>query len=407
MKKKILVVSDNPLLPTGYSDQARNIWKRLAKIEEEYEVNYLSCNGIFVGKSCYVDFDSNKLYAGNKFRTEGLIKLLPTLGDVHGENSIPYYLNKICPDMLWCLQDTFMLYWMFNKPLNNPCKKLFYFPSDGEPMVEQGSEFLNRFFDYKVAMAQFGYNQVKAEYPTMKNLSYIPHGIDTAFYSPNSEQKRLITKQYWSQKLEVDLTKKFIVGAVFRNQSRKMPSEMAKVWGGFCKDKEDVFLILHTDLNDPSGNPGLVNLYKRYGCEGKYSGTGMWYGEGLSEEELRDLYNIFDVHFLTTSGEGFGIPTLQAASCGVPSVLTDFTTTRELVEGHGECIKLAATITGSYNVERGIVSIADAVEKLNKLYYDRKLLNKYKKDCREFALAYDWKELIPKWNKLINKAIME
>ncbi len=44
-----------------------------------------------------------------------------------------------------------------------------------------------------------------------------------------------------------------------------------------------------------------------------------------------------DIFLLTTSGEGFGIPTIEALACEVPCVITDFTTTYELLMDDGQC----------------------------------------------------------------------
>ena len=55
-------------------------------------------------------------------------------------------------------------------------------------------------------------------------------------------------------------------------------------------------------------------------------------GEAASEEEMAHLYNCMDVFVLPTAGEGFGIPTLEAMSCGVPICVTNYTTGWELVK---------------------------------------------------------------------------
>tara|TARA_R110000772_G_scaffold95780_4_gene194116 strand:- start:60 stop:680 length:621 start_codon:yes stop_codon:yes gene_type:complete len=54
--------------------------------------------------------------------------------------------------------------------------------------------------------------------------------------------------------------------------------------------------------------------------------------EALSEEGMANLYNCMDVFVLPTAGEGFGIPTLEAMSCGVPICVTNYTTSYELIK---------------------------------------------------------------------------
>lgn len=54
-------------------------------------------------------------------------------------------------------------------------------------------------------------------------------------------------------------------------------------------------------------------------------------GEHPDDDGMVDIYNMMDVHALPTGGEGFGIPTVEAMACGVPNVITNYTTGYELV----------------------------------------------------------------------------
>ena len=54
--------------------------------------------------------------------------------------------------------------------------------------------------------------------------------------------------------------------------------------------------------------------------------------EALDEKGMANLYNCMDVFVLPTGGEGFGIPTLEAMSCGVPICVTNYTTGYELIK---------------------------------------------------------------------------
>ena len=55
-------------------------------------------------------------------------------------------------------------------------------------------------------------------------------------------------------------------------------------------------------------------------------------GQAVSEKDMAQLYNCMDVFVLPTAGEGFGIPTLEAMSCGVPICATNYTTSWELIK---------------------------------------------------------------------------
>jgi glycosyltransferase involved in cell wall biosynthesis len=45
---------------------------------------------------------------------------------------------------------------------------------------------------------------------------------------------------------------------------------------------------------------------------------------------MGEFYNCMDVHLITTRGEGFGIPVLEAQACGVPVITGGWTACKEL-----------------------------------------------------------------------------
>jgi hypothetical protein len=45
---------------------------------------------------------------------------------------------------------------------------------------------------------------------------------------------------------------------------------------------------------------------------------------------MAQFYNCLDVHLITTRGEGFGIPVLEAQACGVPVITGGWTASKEL-----------------------------------------------------------------------------
>jgi glycosyltransferase involved in cell wall biosynthesis len=70
----------------------------------------------------------------------------------------------------------------------------------------------------------------------------------------------------------------------------------------------------------------------------------------LSDEELRNVYSRADVHCMPSTGEGFGIPVIEAASMGIPNVLSPIEVFRELM---GEDAVFATSL--------GAQEIADAL----------------------------------------------
>lgn len=293
--------------------------------------------------------------------------------------------------------NTFMVFpWFMNLSLR--CPSFFYYPSDGE-YFPKGCEAILKKVTLPIAMSKHGQAQTKKLFNI--NADYIPHGVDSNLFRP------LLNKAEARARFQIP-PNVFVVGANFRNQGRKFPARMIKVLAEFFKDKNDAIALFNTDPFDVAAPADLLNLIKRYKLEHKVRFTGMSCFKGLTTEDVVKFYNATDVHFLTTSGEGFGIPTIEAHACEVPSVITDYTTTKELVTDHnaGLPIKLNTEITGTWDVERGLCDIKDAVEQLNYMYYNRDERIKMGKNGRKSVLKYyTWDKVLPQWEKTIKKLL--
>jgi glycosyltransferase involved in cell wall biosynthesis len=51
----------------------------------------------------------------------------------------------------------------------------------------------------------------------------------------------------------------------------------------------------------------------------------------VSPRMMRDYYVMSDVHAITSGGEGFGIPMVEAMACGIPNVAPAYTTPKEFL----------------------------------------------------------------------------
>ena len=96
-------------------------------------------------------------------------------------------------------------------------------------------------------------------------------------------------------------------------------------------------------------------------------------------------------------------------ACEVPCVVTDYTTTQELLMDDGQCgipVPVCADLTGSWTVERGIMDIDKGAEALETLYNDKELRKQYGKTGREKVLKnYVWSVVGEQWDKLIERMV--
>lgn len=332
------------------------------------------------------------------------------------------HLKQTKSDIFFILLDTFMLHggngWFLNVD-TSPAQTIFWFPSDGGAGMPKDCERILKKVECPVAMAEFGKKQVKDYYGM--EVPHIPHGTDTKLFYKLPEIERLALKAKYN------LQDKFVIGVVARNQPRKFLDRTLKAMS-LIKDKiPNAILFLHLDPNDPAQVFPIYSLIQRYNLENRVVFSGMSAFSGIPRKEMVNIYNLFDCFFLSTSGEGFGIPIIEAMACEVPVVATSYTTTPELVEqtNAGFGIKLAGTektdmfdgqtmidydnkvvngtLTGSWEVERAFCDVHDACDKIVTLYQNPKLKEEMGKNGRKVVLEkYDFETVVgPEFEKLM------
>ena len=428
---KLLALSDSPLLNTGFSTIMMNICNRLADMG--YECWYLGqaiphAQPLLMQSSKNViknwEINNNVNIPDIQVPSVYLQDGTPFKFNLIGQGMEPYckdiiqpWIKRLQPDIYFTLLDTFMVYpWYLDMDFS-PAKTVFYYPSDGEPFLPGNvCDAILKKMTKSVAMSKFGYNQVKNRHRL--ETEYVPHAIDANMFSPMMQKDKEILRAQWG------LIGRWVMGCVSRNQPRKMLDRTLKAFAKFAQDKDDVVLMLHMDPFDRATAFDMNLLINELKIANKVIYTGVQYFLGFPYEKMREIYNLFDVFCLLTSGEGFGIPTIEAMACEVPVIITDYTTSYELIEENGRCGELVklqgtesvprdgqeiyTTVTGSWNIERGLADIIDAVNKLNKLYYDRDLCMTYGKTGRRKVLQYyTWDIVMKNWDSLFRKMLEE
>lgn len=422
-KKVITILSDSPTIPTGYSNQSSQLALYLTK--QGHTIHFLG-----------------NAYQGStieRFKVEGVDEYNIKL---YGMGTQPYFADKISQhlkdtksDYFIILLDTFMLMdgqnrlphgWFLNIDCS-PAQTIFWFPSDGGGGMPLGCENILKKVEIPVAMAKYGQKQVKDYYNI--NTLHIPHGTNPNMYYKLPDNERFELRK------KFNLHDKFVVGVVARNQPRKFLDRTIKTFRLMNKIKDkipNVVLFLHLDPADPAQIFNIRNLIARYNLENRVMFSGMNAFKGFPRSEMNNVYNLMDVFFLSTSGEGFGIPIIEAMSAEVPVVATNYTTTHELVvenqSGFGvelvgsdkvqvltpdgplsmdskeyDNLVSNGTITGSWEVERGLMDIDDAANKIIQLYENPNLRLQFGKNGRKSVLdKYDFEKVGEAFEKIIN-----
>ena len=81
---------------------------------------------------------------------------------------------------------------------------------------------------------------------------------------------------------------------------------------------DKAILIVHTDPNDPYGQP-IEHLMGHFGLD---KGQVLISRNKLDLENLAKMYNMADCTLNISDAEGFGLATLESLSCGTPIIAT-------------------------------------------------------------------------------------
>lgn len=158
----------------------------------------------------------------------------------------------------------------------------------------------------------------------------------------------------------------FIIGTVMRNQRRKLYPDLFeafKILLSNVKNPEKYFLYCHTSYPDlgwdipellqqynlsskvyftyicPETKKPFVSLFRGAVTQSAYTGK---FGSmlsnvknGLEYEDLSKIINMFDLYVQYANCEGFGLPQVEAAACGIPVMATDYSAMESVVRNLG------------------------------------------------------------------------
>jgi len=158
-----------------------------------------------------------------------------------------------------------------------------------------------------------------------------------------------------------------VIGTVMRNQRRKLYPDLFAAFREFLDRSENkkYYLYCHTSYPDlgwdipellqqyqlsshvlftyicPETKKPFVSTFKGAIAQSPY--TGKWGSRlsnvknGLSYEDLSKVVNCFDLYTQYANCEGFGLPQVEAAACGVPVCGTDYSAMESVLrklDGH-------------------------------------------------------------------------
>jgi glycosyltransferase involved in cell wall biosynthesis len=332
-------------------------------------------------------------------------QIYPSEGRLGGDALYPLLVRRR-PDVVVALADVWWLPYFTTPHIRRQMEMTgapwaLYFPIDGHTADERlPQSWIDLLAEVDIPIAMSRYGQAVARNCGI-SCDYIPHGVDLDVFTPPSDRV--------AAKRALGVEGRFVVLSDSRNQPRKMIPRLIDAFAAFAQDRADAILHLHTDPDDPFCRTILYSYDVRADIAERGLGDKVRFTPGMvmSAEggvplaELAALYQAADVHLLASSGEGFGLPTLQAAAAGAVPLAGDYSASAELVAGHGEAIAISDWTENEFGVRRGFIDTADAAARLAGLHGDRAMLAARSNASRAFAEPYGWERVLDQWEDLL------
>lgn len=266
------------------------------------------------------------------------------------------------PDIVFDIRD----YWMFSYQETSPLRKYYHWVvAPTIDSIPQKPEWLKTYENADVVLTHTDW---AADYLKSLNRPINVQGCVTDSVDPNVFKPVGHTKAYHKSKYGLP-PDSIIIGSVMRNQKRKLIPELFRslkvLLDEVGRDKK-IYLYLHTSFPEAQGwnipellqEFGVANhvLFTYYSPHkdaiiiSPYKGPKIRYPDdeseffcifpnvihGVSNKQLNEIYNCFDIYVQYAICEGLGIPQLEAASCGIPIFSVDYSGMEEItnkVEG--------------------------------------------------------------------------
>jgi glycosyltransferase involved in cell wall biosynthesis len=387
---KIIWNSSTPLGHSGYGNISKELVPRFKNAEHEIRI---AVKHWYYG---YHEWNGTDMFSG---------LFLGHVNDMLEQEDFDYIIS--CWDI-----------WSLHGKLHFPKNKwIAYVPIDTEWIAQRYKEVLlgldipgqvDRGPGQFIAMSKHGKRELEGM--GLESL-YAPIGVNTKIFKPNPEIRIKYRK---SLELTDD---NFFVGTVGLNYAddRKGFIPLLQAFKEFIKEHPEARLYIHTHAPGKTENSlnygqisDMLGLYDKV----LYANQANYDLGRMTEEQLSNLYNTFDVFCLPTKGEGFGMPILEAAACGIPTIMTDTTTGPEF---HAARITPWLISVDSVDDKKWMPNgtwrleprPSEILKALNCAYdfWKTSDYGQLKKRVREGALAYDWDVVWDKYWRPILKML--
>ena len=414
-KKKILIIADSPLVPTGVGTQTKYMIESLLKTGK---YKFLCLAGAvrhsdYSIKSVNYREDANTIDVSNQAWSEDdwLIKPVNGYGD---KNVIRSVMRDYKPDLLWFMTDPRFFIWLWE--MENEVRKnipmIYYHVWDNYPAPEFNKSFYES-NDLVCTISKVTDDIVKTVSPNVESIR-VPHAVNTNVFKKKSTEKEIEEVELYRKKIiGKDNTDKLIFFWNNRNARRKQSGTLIYWFKEFLDEvgEDKAILLMHTEPKDPNG-PNLIEITRSLGLD---ENQVLFSSVKLEQDKLSNVYNAVDCTINISDAEGFGLSTLESLACETPIIVNMTGGLQEQVTdgnqffGHG-IEPVSKTIVGSQDVPyifEDRISKKDFLDKMMKIYNlskeERQDLGR--KGRQHVMNNYSFEKYQQTWQKIIKDTI--
>ena len=300
-KKKILVLADHPMSPSGVGTQTKYFIEALLKTGRYKFV----CFGGAIEHANYQPMKTNEW-------GDDLI-IFPVKG--YGD---PHLLREAVwnerPAAVWIMTDPRFWGWLWEmeEEIRVHCPIVYYHVWDNYPYPTYNKKYY--LSNDAIATISKVTDDIVATVAPEVMRRHIPHAVPSAF-KPIPED----TRKKFRQDNFGDDEEKFVIFWNNRNARRKQSGSLI-FWFKEFLDKvghDKAMMIMHTNTKDPHGQD-LDAVIAEIGLD---KGQIKFSRQKMPAEHLAMIYSSVDVTVNISDAEGFGLATLESLACGTPVIV--------------------------------------------------------------------------------------
>ena len=361
MKKRILFCSEATFLNTGYAVYTRELLKYLHSTDK-YEIAELASYGE----------KNDPRGVSLPWKYYGVIPNInyepkASKEELDNYNSNPTHqfgawnFEAVCldfqPDIVCDIRD----FWMMSHEETSPFRPFYHLV--WMPTVDAFPQSRQWIASYAQCDACFTYSNWAGKILTEQSGGKIKW-LGSTPPSPGPDYQPIEDKD--AHKALYGIDSKFkVIGTVMRNQRRKLYPDLFIAFKKFLNVSTDKNFYLYCHTSYPDLGWDIPELLQEHGLSshvlftyicnetgkffpslfkgpiiqspftGRRSATLSNVKKGLIDADLAKVYNLFDLYVQYANSEGFGIPMVEAAACGIPIMATDYSAMESVVRELG------------------------------------------------------------------------